>query len=362
MVRIEGRSIFDVVRLGDRAALGAFIVDKTDLGLLKAEGETPMVAALLAGHADLVSDLLDAGAPPIGVSSEGESPLELAMDSRFGDLPDRMLALGADANVTAKDGRTLLGEAIAHGRSGLARALLDAGAEPSPKPDSRGWTPQTIAVRYGDAGTLALLLSKGGDLGSRTAGGWTVLHLAARFHPELLASLLARRGDLVDSRARGGATALSLAAQFAGADAVAALLNAGADPTTVNDQGWTPLMFALRYGSEDSARLLLRHANALKGKTAEGWEVTHLAARYRPGLLHELFEAMTTAKLVPQIDSMTAAGYSLLHLATVARSTEALGLLLGQGCDRSLKNEIGQTALDIARSEGEPELVALLEE
>jgi ankyrin repeat protein len=360
MVRIEGRSIFDAVRSGDRAALGAFIAAKADLGLSKADGETPLVAALLAGHADLAKDLLNAGAPTTGVSPEGESPLELAMDSRFGDLPARMLALGADAKAAAKDGRTPLGEAIAHGRSDLVRALLDAGAEPSPKPDSGGWTPLSIAVRYGDAGTLALLLSKGADLGSKTAGGWTVLHLAARFHPELLSSLIARRSDLIGSRARGGTTALSLAAQFAGADAVAALLDAGADPAAANDQGWTPLMFALRYGAEESARLLLGHAGALGGRTREGWEAAHFAARYRPALLPELLKAMATAKLAPRLDSTTVAGYSLLHLATVARNAEALGWLLGKGCSRSLKNETGQTALDLARAEEEPELAAIL--
>ncbi|MBI3468740.1 MAG: ankyrin repeat domain-containing protein [Planctomycetes bacterium] len=94
-----------------------------------ARGGTPLHAAVLGGHKDVLQVLLAAGGDPNARDDEGQTPLDLAVGANRPDLVAALLAAGANVNARNDAGWTTLHLAASGNLAGVAKLLLQGGAD-----------------------------------------------------------------------------------------------------------------------------------------------------------------------------------------------------------------------------------------
>ena len=176
------------------------------------------------------------------------------------------------------------------------------------------------AVRRDDARAVTALLQRGFDPNVRDAQGQSGITFALKLDALRAAQALLASAKLqVDARNASGESALMLAAIKGHTDLVKALLAREAD---VNKTGWTPLHYAASGVQEQQAAivelLLEQHA---------------------------------------YIDAGSPNGSTPLMMAAQYGTREVVKLLLDEGADPALKNQLGLSATDFAARAERPELV-----
>lgn len=166
------------------------------------------------------------------------------------------------------------------------------------------------AVNLDDAPAIKALMRRGLDPNLiEAARGDTGLILALREDSMAVFDVLVNaRGIELDARSRNGDTALMLAAYKGNKPAVATLLEKGAEP---NKPGWTALHYAASIGNNDIVQMLLEKAAYIDAESPNKTTPIMMAARGG-------------------------------HILTVK-------LLLDEGADASLKNDLGMSAIDFAQ-------------
>ena len=168
-----------------------------------------------------------------------------------------------------------------------------------------------VAIARDDGNAIAALLRRGFDPDTRDPGGQVGLTVALRDGaPTAFAALLASRKVNVEARNAQDESPLMMAALKGNVDAVKALVARDAD---VNKTGWTPLHYAASAGSEQHVRII--------------------------ALLLENHA---------YIDAASPNGTTPLMMAAHYGSADAVQLLLDEGADPLLKNQLGLTATDFA--------------
>ena len=205
-------------------------VDAADEG-----GVTPLGLASLNASPAMVERLLKAGANP---GAGRESPVLSAARSGNVEVMKLLLAHGGDANAKEPArGQTALMWAVAEKHPGVARVLIEQGADVKAK---------TVPVRTaggGRGGGLGGLGGGGMGGGSNGANGYTALLFAVRAGDLASVRLLADAGADVNDAAADGLSALVLATVRAHADIAMFLLEKGAD-ANVAGSGFTALHWA----------------------------------------------------------------------------------------------------------------------
>ncbi|VTU27741.1 ankyrin repeat protein [Variovorax sp. PBL-H6] len=176
------------------------------------------------------------------------------------------------------------------------------------------------------------------------------------------------------------------AARSDNADGVADLLNRGFDPNTRDEQGQTGLLIAMREPSPKVIQVLLNSPRtnvelrntkdesplmlaALKGQqelvtrliardadvNKPGWTPLHYAATGgHVAIIKQLLEHYAF------IDAQSPNGTTPLMMAAMYGSSAAVQLLLDEGADTAMKNQLGMSALDFAQRAKRPDAVRLL--
>jgi ankyrin repeat protein len=274
------------VQRGDAAAVRAAL--QADPSLRDAAGPHPfwggrpnaLQLAAEWGRLDVLRLLLDAGAAPDAQGDyDGWTPLHLALAKGRREaallLLSRRATLDAFAACLLDDEAALTrvlaedpARATARGPNGatplhfaatpgLARILLDAGADPAAR-DRRGNSPgRTLATRAAHHETARLLLARTSERDIHLAAALDDLTAAA----DLLDADPAardRRTTLDDCLGfHSGGTPLHVAADSGSERVAALLLERGADPNARSLIDHTPLHAAAAAGQEDVAALLL---------------------------------------------------------------------------------------------------------
>lgn len=167
------------------------------------------------------------------------------------------------------------------------------------------------AIRRDDGEAISALLRRGFDPNTRDPKGQVGLTIALQLEARnAFAALMNARQTQVDARNAQDETPLMMAAIKGNIDAVRALIARDAD---VNKPGWTPLHYAASGTSPQHARII--------------------------ALLLENHA---------YIDAASPNGSTPLMMAAQYGTPEALQLLLDEGADPTLKNQLGLTARDFA--------------
>ena len=299
--------------------VGLLLEHGADVHAKSAGGFTPLLFAARSGNVESARRLLDAGANANEATEKHGNALVIASAGGHEELAILLLKAGADPNSTDKDGITPLHHAARNGLSALngvrydasyrvrppnmlklARALLEAGADPNAKiqktqrhgPDGSpfemaGSTPLLLAAISADVNLMNLMVEFEADPSIAGEGNITPLMAAARAActgscafaggnhasaEEIDVSLQAVKAAVemgvdINAKSSEGQTAMHMAA-FTGADAVVQYLaDKGADINVKDNYGETPWSMAsgispvLRYrglyGTHESTAALL---------------------------------------------------------------------------------------------------------
>ncbi len=207
--------------------------------------------------AEMVAELLVAGADPERRAKDGYTPLMSAVDSGQVAKVSLILSESVVIDSETKDGRTALIIAAGGEHPASVRRLLKAGAQANSGPGK--FTALTQAVRTGLHETTRLLLEAGADVNRPKADGRRPLMLAARGGNDELVRLLLDKGAEIDGRnPKDGTTALMWAANNGLKSIVEYLIERGADPSIAANDGWTAGEAARMAGHMDIADKLER--------------------------------------------------------------------------------------------------------
>ena len=281
-----------------------------------------------------------------------------------------LLESGADVNEPQPDGMTALHWAADRNDEGVAKLLLDAGADVTARTRIGEYTPLLVASRRGNAEVIRVLLEGGADVDLRTTtAGTSALHFAAAAGRAQALELLIEAGAELDSRERShGHTPLMFAAAANQAEAIRILLAAGADPALHNE------VVSMEEISKEDARLQeernervaaeqarrAREAALARGEVLEEEEeevVAEEAAGEAPAVADSapqppreegVIQPLTYAGLIGEYG-----GFTALHLAARDGNVEAVEALLAGGAELDQKSAgDGSTPLLVATING----------
>ncbi|KAG9261609.1 tankyrase-1 isoform X2 [Astyanax mexicanus] len=368
-------------------------------------GQTALHRAALAGHIQTCRLLLSYGADPSIVSLQGftaaqmgneavqqilsgeESviPVHMAgenvparnsdVDYRFleaakaGDL-DTVKQLCSPQNVNCRDleGRhsTPLHFAAGYNRVAVVEYLLHHGADVHAK-DKGGLVPLHNACSYGHYEVAELLVRHGASVNVADLWKFTPLHEAAAKGKYEICKLLLKHGADPSKKNRDGNMALDMVKDgdtdiqdLLRGDA--ALLDAAkkgclarvqklCSPDNINcrdtqGRNSTPLHLAAGYNNLEVAEYLLEHGADVNAQDKGGLIPLHNAASYGHVDIAALLIKFNTC-----VNATDKWAFTPLHEAAQKGRTQLCALLLAHGADPTMKNQEGQTALDLATAD-----------
>lgn len=257
------------------------------------------------------------------------------------------------ANLKGSGGATPLMYAALYGDAESVRLLLDGGADPNIK-NQAGATALMWAVD--DAEKIRLLLDHGADANARSEEGRTPLIIAAhQLGSSAVVKLLLDRGANPSARSVGGDTPLQQAA-YAGDEAVLRMLtDRGAD---VKASASYALFFAMRANCAKCIEMLIESVdreglNVALVALAPFGDITNVKILLDRGADVNATRSGVRRDLDGRTPLLLAASSDLLPVDTVK-------VLIDRGADIHAKGPSGETALDLAKRNGDTAVVELL--
>ena len=213
------------------------------------------------------------------------------------------------------------------------------------KLDVEGYAPLHVAARNENTKVIDILIARKANVDIKDRDGYTPLHHAVLRDSPGTVDALASNGANVEARTPTGVTPLALAILENKYKAAIALINSGADvETSDGDAKLTPLM--LIAGSEN--RELTLSAGISRIEKVEPND---------PGPL-EVARALISKGA--KVNDVSGSGLSALLLAAAHNNAPIVGLLAQSGADTAFKSPQGQTAADLARTNGNASVISLL--
>jgi ankyrin repeat protein len=231
---------------------------------------TPLHHAAENGHYEVVKLLSSAKGVRIDtMSAEHLTPLLLAIINGHTQIASMLMEKGARHELKDNKGLTPLSHAARRCHNAIIELLIEKGAKIESK-DNTSRTPLSWAASNGDEAAVKLLVWKGANLESKDNSGQTPLSWAARYGEEAVVKLLIEGGTDLESKDILGQTPLSWAAWYGRGAVVKLLIERGADLESKDDLGQTPLSWAARYGEEAVVKLLIERGADLESKDISG--------------------------------------------------------------------------------------------
>ena len=270
------------VEQGDRTATGLFLAAGMDANAaIDQEGNTALMVAANNGRAEVVDELVQAGANVNVTNRQGVSALMRAATREDVALVRTLIAAKADLNHKDSRGETALSFAAARGRRETVTLLLDSGAQP--EAIDRAFV---AAAESGEPEIARLLLDRGADV--QKVGGEALVKAIVQSGRsdrvnDNVKFILGMVGD-VSAQDANGWSAVHLAAREGNAALLRLLLEKGADLNRVcackgflNARDWTPLQIAARRGRTEVVDLLLGGGADLRQANSRGATALHEA-------------------------------------------------------------------------------------
>ncbi|MGH0182017.1 UNVERIFIED_CONTAM: hypothetical protein FKN15_007857 [Acipenser sinensis] len=334
-------------------------------------GQTALHRAALAGHLQTCRLLLSYGADPAIISLQGFTAAQMGNEAVQQILNENIPVRNSDV-----DYRLL--EAAKAGDLDTVKQLCSPQNVNCRDLEGRHSTPLHFAAGYNRVSVVEYLLHHGADVHAKDKGGLVPLHNACSYGHYEVAELLVRHGASVNVADLWKFTPLHEAAAKGKYEICKLLLKHGADPTKKNRDGNTPLDM-VKEGDTDIQDLLRGDAALLdaakKGclarvqklcspenincRDTQGRNSTplHLAAFVLKDTNHILYllQHVDIAALLIKYNTCVNAtdkwAFTPLHEAAQKGRTQLCALLLAHGADPTMKNQEGQTPLDLATAD-----------
>ncbi len=149
-------------REGNGETVTAILKFRPKLGQRNAAGDSALMLAALKGHADIVDQLLAAGAP---VNNDGWTPLIYAAFEGHLDIVERLLARGAEVDALSPNKSNALMVAARNGHLDVVRRLLKTDVNLEQKNDA-GFTAESWAMANSNTDIAELIRAERARRGS----------------------------------------------------------------------------------------------------------------------------------------------------------------------------------------------------
>ncbi|KAK9965131.1 hypothetical protein ABG768_004240 [Culter alburnus] len=356
-------------------------------------GQTALHRAAHCGHLQTCRMLLSAGCDPLITSLQGFSPSQLANESI-----QEILQEGAFTGNSDTD-RQLL-EASKSGDLEVVKKLCTLQNVNCRDVEGRQSTPLHFAAGYNRVAVVEYLLQHGADVHAKDKGGLVPLHNACSYGHYEVAELLVIHGAVVNVADLWKFTPLHEAAAKGKYEICKLLLQHGADPTKKNRDGntpldlvkdedtdiqdllrgdaalldaskkgclarvkklctpdnvncrdtqgrhSTPLHLAAGYNNLEVAEYLLQHGAEVNSQDKGGLIPLHNAASYG-----HVDVAALLIKYNACVNATDKWAFTPLHEAAQKGRTQLCALLLAHGADPTLRNQEGQSPLDLVTAD-----------
>jgi ankyrin len=289
----------------------------------------------------LIAQKVDVNAP----GTDGSPALHWAVRVDDAGMAKLLLEAGAQATLANRYGLTPMAIAAANGSASMIGILLDAGADPN-APDPAGDTPLMSAVRVGRADAVTLLLARGARVDATDPTyQQTALMVAVREnHPDIVKLLIAR-GAAVNARTRVGRTPPWVLPNSQPGFGHGIGIVRGGSPDrgrrAPTPGGMTPLLYASRDGRKETVRMLLDAGADVNLRDAN--DITPLLAAItnnHPDVARYLIERGADIKAVDWY------GRTPLWAAVETRNMDKDNASFENGIDRGPFLELIQVLLD----------------
>ncbi len=310
MRSISRSDLFNAIQHNDEALINSLIVTGVDINLADRQGNSTVLAALLAGWPRLAGTLIPTTEYIGQANILGNRSLPLASARGYKDVVVALLDNNVDINQTDSRGETALMLAVKNNNIQIAELLLERGADYSltnsrkrsavdlayasenpdgkglfarygiePKPVTRkkavgsldtfkasvdkygaryaGWPLLNIAIEVGETSISKQLIAQRPGLKSTDPDGNSALHVAARKGDAAILQQLVLHGAGLDAVNDRNETALYLAVESTCFKCVSLLLDKKADPSIATKLEITPLEAAIQNNQSRIALTLL---------------------------------------------------------------------------------------------------------
>ncbi|XP_046709984.1 poly [ADP-ribose] polymerase tankyrase-2-like isoform X3 [Silurus meridionalis] len=357
------------------------------------QGQTPLHRTAQCGHLQSYRLLMSAGSDPLITSLQSYTPSQLSKNtiqdilqegvltgsldterqlldaSKSGDLETiKKLCTLQNVNCRDADGRqsTPLHFAAGYNRVAVVEFLLQHGADVHAK-DKGGLVPLHNACSYGHYEVAELLVIHGAVINVADLWKFTPLHEAAAKGKYEICKLLLQHGADPTKKNRDGNTPLDLVKEgdtdiqdlLRGDGALLDAAKKGCltrvkklcSPGNVNcrdTQGRlsTPLHLAAGYNNLEVSEYLLQHGAEVNSQDKGGLIPLHNAASYG-----HVDVAALLIKYNACVNATDKWAFTPLHEAAQKGRTQLCALLLAHGADPALRNQEGQSPLDLVTAD-----------
>lgn len=239
---------------------------------------TALTNAAGAGHVEVVTTLLDAGAPVDRVVRGDATALIAATLRNHSAVTTVLLDRGADANLAVRgDGSPLIAATKANNAS-VVRLLLERGADPDLSV-SGDENPLYHAAKNGNDEIMDILINAGVDVNQEWPGDGTALMVAADSGNGSTAEALMQAGARPDQGMKRDGNAMIIAARRGDTALLQKMIETGADVNASVEGDGSPLIQAARNGHMEAVVLLLQ-AGADINKVVPGDENALIGAAW----------------------------------------------------------------------------------